>query len=99
MPTTASYIYTMVVGTKKYSNLDFVPTISDSEDDVPILDSSDDEKVEAKKTTKKRKGKNNKKKVSEGITSMRMFMRTWTRGLSLIWTPMIPLRTSKAGTF
>lgn len=56
----------MVVGTKKYSNLDFVPTISDSEDDVPILDSSDDEKVEAKKTTKKRKGKNNKKKVSEG---------------------------------
>ncbi|CAI4034933.1 hypothetical protein SMKI_12G0700 [Saccharomyces mikatae IFO 1815] len=51
-----------MVVTKKYTHLDFVPTISDSEDDVPILDSSDDEKVE---TAKKQKGKNKKKKTTK----------------------------------
>lgn len=54
----------MVAGIKKFSGLDFVPTISDSEDDVPVLDSSDDEKVEVKKTAKKAKSKKNKKKAA-----------------------------------
>ncbi|CAI4045687.1 hypothetical protein SKDZ_12G0490 [Saccharomyces kudriavzevii ZP591] len=52
----------MVAVIKKYAGLDFVPTISDSEDDVPVLDSSDDEKVEVKKVAKKVKGRKNKKK-------------------------------------
>ncbi|KOG97708.1 putative ATP-dependent RNA helicase [Saccharomyces eubayanus] len=54
----------MVAGIKKFAGLDFVPTISDSEDDVPVLDSSDDEKVEVKKTAKKTKSKKNKKKAT-----------------------------------
>ncbi|EJT43489.1 DRS1-like protein [Saccharomyces kudriavzevii IFO 1802] len=56
------YRYIMVAVIKKYAGLDFVPTISDSEDDVPVLDSSDDEKVEVKKVAKKVKGRKNKKK-------------------------------------
>ncbi|KAG0667435.1 nucleolar DEAD-box protein required for synthesis of 60S ribosomal subunit, partial [Maudiozyma exigua] len=62
----------MAVKLKKFNALDFVPTISDSESDVPDLDVSDDEessndveketKVEKKKNSKNNKSKKNSNK-------------------------------------
>lgn len=52
---------------KKFNDLDFIPTISDSEDDVPDLDASDDDESPKTKiikdttNTKKQKGKKQKK--------------------------------------
>lgn len=52
----------MVPKTKKFSALDFVPTISDSESDVPDLDLSDDETLkEEEPEAKPVKGKKGKK--------------------------------------
>ena len=57
----------MAAKLKKFNALDFVPTISDSESDVPDLDVSDDEETSAtvekeSKVEKKKNNKNNKAK-------------------------------------
>lgn len=49
-----------------YLRADFVPTISDSEDDIPNLDDSDEERVEAPLVSKKKSKKSHKVK-SKGI--------------------------------
>ncbi|GMM55512.1 putative ATP-dependent RNA helicase [Maudiozyma humilis] len=57
----------MAPTTKKFSALDFVPTISDSESDVPDLDLSDneEEEVSEEQAASQAKGKKEKKKVQE----------------------------------
>lgn len=55
---------------KKFNDLDFIPTISDSEDDVPDLDASDDERSKTKvvkdtTNTKNKKTKKQKKNEAE----------------------------------
>ena len=47
---------------KNYANLDFVPTISDSEEDIPDFDASDDEELVTEEPEKVTTSKNKKKK-------------------------------------